>query len=122
MRRSPSIVPNPDDREVYLVLDDFGGSLGRSWRETDDEQTDRKTLIYDLMTGQYKNPVRVVVFNTFERCSRDVSEDIADELEQRFGYEGFEVPEGLRDFIDIHGSGRPVQLAFCLGGEFLTSR
>ena len=47
-----------------------------------------------------------------------VSEDIADELERRFGYEGFEVAEGLRDFIDIHGSGRPVQLAFCLGGSF----
>ena len=117
----PSIAPSPpDDIDIYMVLDDFGGRLGRVWRETDDDQTDRKTLIYDLMTGQYKNPVRVVVFNTFERWSRDVSEDIADELEQRFGYEGFEVPEGLRDFIDIHGSGRPVQLAFCLGGEFLT--
>jgi hypothetical protein len=113
MRRSPSIVPNPDDREVYLVLDDFGGSLGRAWRETDDELTDRKTLIYDLMTGQYNDPVRVVVFNTFERWSRDVSEDIADELEQRFGNEGFEV-QGLRDFIKIHCSGRPVQLALPL--------
>jgi hypothetical protein len=114
MRRSPSIVPNPDDREIYLVLDDFGERMGRAWRETDDEQTDRNTLIYDLMTGQYKDPVRVVVFNTFERWSRDVSEEIADELEQRFGCEGFEVPEGLLDFIEIHGSGKPVQLALPL--------
>jgi hypothetical protein len=114
MRRSPSIVPNPDDREIYLVLDDFGERMGRAWRETDDEQTDRKTLIYDLMTGQYKDPVRVVVFNTFERWSRDVSEDIADELEQRFTNEGFEVPEGLQGFIETHGSGKPVQLALPL--------
>jgi hypothetical protein len=64
----PSIAPSPpDDIEIYMVLDDFGERLGRVWRETDDEETDRKTLIYDLMTGQYKNPVRVVVFNTFEK-------------------------------------------------------
>ena len=68
----PSIAPSPpDDIDIYMVLDDFGGRLGRVWRETDDEQTDRKTLIYDLMTGQYKNPVRVVVFNTAEGWSRD---------------------------------------------------
>ena len=29
MPRSPSIAPPlPDDRDVYLVLDDFGGRLG----------------------------------------------------------------------------------------------
>jgi len=33
----------PDDRDVYLVLDDFGGRLGRAWRETDEDQTDRAT-------------------------------------------------------------------------------
>ncbi len=74
MRRSPSIVPNADDREIYLVLDDFGERLGRAWRETDDELTDRETLIADLMAGQYKDPVRVAAFNTAEGWSRDVSE------------------------------------------------
>jgi hypothetical protein len=28
MRRSPSIVPDRDDCEIYLVLDDFGGHFG----------------------------------------------------------------------------------------------
>ena len=41
MRRSPSIVPETDDREIYLVLDDFGTRLGRAWAETDEERTDR---------------------------------------------------------------------------------
>jgi len=95
MRRSPSIVPNPDDREIYLVLDDFGGRMGRSWRETDDEQTERETLIYDLISGQYNRPVRIVAFNTVEGWSRDVSEDIADELEERLASVGFEVPRRL---------------------------
>jgi hypothetical protein len=41
MPGSRSIVPETDDRDVYLVLDDFGGRLGRAWRETDEESTDR---------------------------------------------------------------------------------
>jgi hypothetical protein len=114
MRRSPSIVPNADDREIYLVLDDFGERLGRAWRETDDELTDRETLIADLIAGQYKDPVRVAAFNTAEGWSRDVSEDIADELEERLATEQFEVPAGLQNFIDSHGSGRPIQLALPL--------
>ena len=43
MRRpeqSPSIVPPGEDQDVYLVLDDFGGRIGQSWRETDVGHTD----------------------------------------------------------------------------------
>jgi hypothetical protein len=80
MRRSPSIVPDQDDRDVYLVLDDLGGRLGRAWRETDEESTDRRVLITDLLDGQYSNPARIAAFNTAEGWSRDVSEEIADEI------------------------------------------
>jgi hypothetical protein len=69
MRRSPSIVPDQDDRDVYLVLDDFGGRLGRAWRETDEEGTDRRVLITDLLDGQYSNPARIAAFNTAEGWS-----------------------------------------------------
>jgi hypothetical protein len=31
MRNSPSIVPDPENRDIYLVLDDFRGRLGRAW-------------------------------------------------------------------------------------------
>jgi hypothetical protein len=52
MRTSPSISPaQPDDRDVYLVLDDFGERLGRAWRETDEESADRHAVITDLMDG-----------------------------------------------------------------------
>ena len=78
MRRSgstPSIVPDGDDQNVYLVVDDFGRN-GRAWREADVEATDLETVILDLLEGQYKNPVRVVGFNTAEGWSQDVSADI----------------------------------------------
>ena len=77
---TPSIVPSGSDQTVYLVADDFG-RLGRAWRETDYEATDLETVIQDLLSGQYNNPVRVVAFNTDERWY--VSEDVAHELRQR---------------------------------------
>jgi hypothetical protein len=74
MRLQSSIAPAlPDDVDVFLVLDDFGERLGRAGEEC----TDRDA---DLIEEQYSDPVRVVAFNTAERSSRDVSEDIADEL------------------------------------------
>src|SRR5258708_27333457 len=86
MRRpeqSPSIVPPGEDHDVYLVLDDFGGRIGQSWRETDVGHTDLETLIEDLLEDQYSNPVRIVAFNTAEGWSRDVSEEVAQILSQR---------------------------------------
>jgi hypothetical protein len=61
MRPSPSIVPGTD-RDVYLVLDDFG-RLGLAWRETDIEDTAYGTVIRRLLEGQYNSPVRVIGFN-----------------------------------------------------------
>jgi hypothetical protein len=95
MRRSPSIVP---DHDVYLVLNRY--KSGVAWCETDEEDTDRETLIRDLMEGQYSHPIRIVAFNTVEGWSRDVTDDIADELRQRIGDE---VPASLLEFLDEHG-------------------
>ena len=94
MRNSPSIVPDPDDRDIYFVLDDFGGRLGRAWPEADEERTDREIVITDLMTGQYSNPVRVVAFNTAEGWSRNMSEEITDELLRWYAEQEMRDPAG----------------------------
>lgn len=61
MRQSPSIVPlDRLDRDIYLVLEDFGDRAGCSWRETDEQDTDREPIIRDLLSGQYAYPVRIV--------------------------------------------------------------
>ena len=113
MRRSnwtPSIVPAADDQNVYLVLDDLG-SIGRVWRETDAETTDLETVIADLLTGQYKNPVRVISFNTAERWSQDVSAEVAHELRHRCDLQLRDIPFFLQDFVDRHeGRYRDIQL------------
>ena len=97
--RSPSIVPPEANQDTYLVKDDFGGRLGRAWRETDEEDTDRETLIRDLMDDQYGNPARIVAFNTAQGWSRDVTMDIADELRRRFA-EYDEVPASVQEFLE----------------------
>jgi len=116
MRRSPSIVPDVSDRDIYLVLDDFGGRLGLAWRESDATHTDRETVITDLIEGQYSDPIRVVAFNTAEGWSRDVSEELADEIAQRCAMERFDVPLFLEGFVERHGSGRTAQLPLPLRG------
>ena len=96
---TPSIVPGGDSETVYLVADDFG-DLGQSWRETDIGQTDLETVIANLLQGEYSNPIRVVGFNTDEGWSRDVSEDVASELQYRCDRQGCDVPESIQGFIE----------------------
>lgn len=98
---TPSIVPNDHDETVYLVADDFG-RIGRAWREADYEATDLETVIQDLLTGQYSNPFRVVAFNTAERWSQDVSEDVAVELRRRCDLQMCDLPSTISDFVERH--------------------
>ena|SRR5882724_1462927 len=67
MRRSwtPSIVPTGHNQTIYLVVNNFR-HLGTAFTETDVEHADLETVITDLMSGQYSDPVRVVAFNTAE--------------------------------------------------------
>jgi hypothetical protein len=98
---TPSIVPNGADQTVYLVVDDFGRK-GRAYREADVEAADLETVIVDLLGGQYANPIRVVAFNTAEGWSRDVSEDIAQELRRRCDLQMTDAPSNIQDFIERH--------------------
>ena len=92
----PSIVPPGDDHEVYLVLDDFGGSIGQAWRQTGVEEANLETVLTDLLGS---NPVRVIGFNAAEGWSRDVSEDIANELSQRCIEQRRDLPSSLVGFV-----------------------
>jgi hypothetical protein len=98
MPRSPSIVPDDTNRDVYLVLDDFG-RLGRAWSETDEAGTSRATLVRNLLDGRYENPVRIVAFNTVEGWSRNATVDIADEVRRRY-VEYDEVSESVLKFLE----------------------
>ena len=68
-------------------------------------------MILDLLEGLYKNPVRVVGFNTAEKWSQDVSADVAHELRRRCDLQLRDVPFFLQDFVDRYeGRDHDVQL------------
>ena len=76
------------------------------WGRLGGKQTSKipiETVITDLFDGQYKNPVRVVAFNTFEGWSREVSEDLAGDLQQRCVDHMLKLPAGLQEFVERYG-------------------
>jgi len=54
---------------------------------------------------------RVVAFNTGEGWSRDVSEELADEIVQQCAQDGDKVSPLLRGVVERHGNSRTKQLA-----------
>jgi hypothetical protein len=109
MPKNPWIVPYGADQTVYRVVDHF--DRPGSGRETELERTDLETIIADFLSGQFNDPLRVIAFNTLEHWSRDVSEDIAVEIQTRCDIEGVSVPEHIQDFVSRHSP----QLALRLG-------
>jgi hypothetical protein len=106
----PSIVPSDDDQTVYLVINNFG-NLGAAFPETDVDKANLETVITDLMSGQYSDPVRVVAFNTTEHWAEDVSEDIAREIQRRVDLVGDDLPFSIEAFIEMHaGPSRQLSL------------
>jgi hypothetical protein len=68
---TPSIVPGDEDRDVCLVVSDFG-RRGRAYCETDVEATDLETIIQDLLDGQYWHPARASSASTPRKAGRGI--------------------------------------------------
>ena len=94
------IVPYGADQTVYVVVDNSGAR--GSVFETEIERADLESVICDLIAGRFNDPLRVVAFNTLEHWSKDLSDEIAAEIQTRFDMEGNELPDHLRDFVESH--------------------
>lgn len=90
-------VPYGADETIYLVVDRFGRRDGPD-RETEVERPDIETIVTELMSGRFNDPIRVVAFNTLEHWAKDISAEIAAEIQVRCDIEGVEIPEYIRDF------------------------
>ncbi|MDI3564599.1 hypothetical protein [Bradyrhizobium sp. Arg816] len=96
-----SIAPNSDET-IYLVADNSGRN-GSTWCKADLERA-VETVIQDLLARKYRQPIRVVAFNTAERWSEDVSEDIAREIQHRCNLQLSDVPSHLQEFVDRYAA------------------
>ena len=105
MSRSDRIgltVPYGADETLYLVVDGLGPRGACQEREI--ERTDLETVLADLLSGIFPDPIRVVAFNTLEHWSTDLSIDIAREIQSRCDSDGSDVPQYLAGFMEIHTS------------------
>lgn len=100
--QSPSLAPggHANDVTVHIVLDDFRGRLGRAYRETDEAAADEKTVVENIIAGEYSHPLRVVAFNAAEGWARDISEDIARAIAEQERIRRRPLPQGAREFVE----------------------
>jgi hypothetical protein len=85
---------------VHIVLDDFGERFGRAYRETGVGEADEKTVVENIIAGEYSHPLRVVAFNTAEGWARDVTEDIAHAVLSRARSEHRPLSTAAQEFVE----------------------
>jgi hypothetical protein len=93
------IVPYGADETVFVVIDN-SGAPGGAHRQV--ERADLDTVINDLISGQFNDPVQVVAFNTLEHWTEDLSADVANEIVARCDSEAALMPAHLEDFVRRH--------------------
>ena len=95
MREFPPVVPYGADQTIYLVVE----GPGQQGNSRKNERADIETVIADLLSGQFTDPIEVVAFNTLEHWSDDLSKDIAREIRCRCDIDGYDVPVYLEEFL-----------------------
>ena len=97
MTGMPSTVPYGADQTLYLVMESVGPEgLGF---QTSVERSDLDSVIADLLSARFSNPVEIIAFNTLEHWTADVSKNVAEEILCRCDMDGTPVPEYLEDFV-----------------------
>lgn len=92
-----AIVPYGADQTLYIVSDRVSGA-----KETGVERNDLEATIRDLFAGCFSDPVRIVCFNTLEHWTRDISAEVAAEIQSRCDIDGLDLPDHLRDFVESY--------------------
>ena len=97
MRAMPSTVPYGADQTLYLVMDSQG-PRGHEFQNPV-ERPDLDSVISDLMSARFSNPVGIFAFNTLEHWTADISKNVAEEILCRCDILGAAVPDYLEDFV-----------------------
>ncbi|MGV7219007.1 hypothetical protein [Bradyrhizobium sp. UFLA05-112] len=88
-------VPYGADQTLFVVIDRISGT-----REIRIERTDLDQTIGEFIAGCFSDPVRVISFNTLEHWVKDISADVAIEIQSRCDIDGTDLPDHLRDFVE----------------------
>ena len=66
------------------------------------ERSDLDATIGELVAGCFHDPIKVISFNTLEHWMKDISTEIADEIQARCDIDGVTLPDYLSDFVESH--------------------
>jgi hypothetical protein len=95
-------VPYGADQTLLVVIDRIS-----STREIRIERADLDQTIGEFIAGCFSDPVRVISFNTLEHWIKDISAEVAVEIQSRCDIEGNALPDHLRDFVESHVCASP---------------
>jgi hypothetical protein len=90
-------VPYGADQTLIVVVDRRDGA-----DEVRVERTDLEHTIDEMMLGCFSDPIRVICFNTLEHWMKDISAEVAAEIQLRCDMDGEGVPDHLSDFVERH--------------------
>ena len=99
MQEFPPIVPFGADQTIYVIVEAHRPHAPNDDVAGKDERTDIESVISDLLTGQFSDPIKVMAFNTIEHWRDDLSEFVAREICCRCDIEGHDVPSYLQEFV-----------------------
>lgn len=94
---SSSDIPYGADQTLFIVIDRISGA-----KEIRVERTELERTIDELFCGCFNDPLRVISFNTLEHWARDISTEVAAELQSRCDIDGIDMPDHLQDFVETH--------------------
>ena len=90
-------VPYGADQTLFVVVDRIDGN-----KEIRLERTDLDITIGEFIAGCFSDPVRVLTFNTLEHWIKDISAEVAAEIQSRCDIDRTDLPDHLRDFVESH--------------------
>lgn len=91
-------MPAIKDRMTYLAI--CSSKSGTYVRERDVADTDRKTTVADIASGEIEDMVQVLELNPVEGTCRDVTEDIAREVMTVWANEAEPLLDRQFDFVE----------------------
>lgn len=91
------VVPYGADQTMFVVIDRLDNAT-----EIRIERSDLETTIGELVAGCFNDPIKVISFNTLEHWMKDISTDVAGEIQARCDIDGVTLPDYLSDFVESH--------------------
>ena len=91
------IVPFGADQTLFVVIDRLDKAT-----EIRVERNNLEATIGELVAGCFNDPIKVISFNTLEHWMKDISTEIADEIQARCDIDGVTLPDYLSDFVESH--------------------